>query len=88
MLIFTKILVVKKKQKNSLRTKLTYFSYRQNSLVPSCAFLLSTTPVCWSLKGREVTFNSGLKERAKLKQQESVWEEVMMLQLEAQAKKR
>lgn len=57
-------------------------------MVPSCAFLLSTTPVPWSLKGREVTFKSGLKERAKLKQQGSVWEEVVMLQLEAQAKKR
>lgn len=56
--------------------------------MPSCAFLLSTTPVPWNLKGREVTFKSGLKERAKLKQQESVWEEVVMLQLEAQAKKR
>lgn len=37
----------------------------------------------WRLRGREGIFKSGLKERVKVEQEESVWEEVVMLQVEA-----
>lgn len=57
-----------------LRTRLADFSYRQNSLVPSCAFLLQ--PSCaleaQNKGGGGVTFKSDLKERVKFEQEESV----------------
>ena len=87
MLIFIKILVVRKQQ-NNLRTRLAHFSYGGEFFGVLLCILAPTTPVCSRLKGREVTFNSGLKERVKLEQEESVWEEVVMLQVEAQAKDR
>ena len=43
----------------------------------------SSNPSCaWRLKGGEATFNSDLKERVILEQEERVWEEVVMVQVE------
>lgn len=78
MLIFIKILAVRKQQ-NSLSTKLGTFFLLEGFFGALLCILVPTTPESWKLKAREVTFTSGLKEKVKLEQKESVWEEVVML---------
>lgn len=87
MLIFIKILVVKKKKiAKQFRIRLADFSYRQKFFGILLCILASTSPVPWRLKEGEVTFKSDLKERVKLEQEESVWAEMVMFQVEAQPK--
>lgn len=87
MLIFIKILVVRKQQKQ-LRTRLSYFSYRQKFFGVLLCILDPTSPVPWRLKGGEAAFKSDLKERVKLEQEDSMWVEMVMVQVEAQPKHR
>lgn len=65
MLIFIKVLVVGKQQKQFKDLAGIFFLQAEFFGALLC-ILASATPVCWRIKGRKVTFNSGLKERDKL----------------------
>lgn len=47
--------------------------------------LAPTSPVFWSIQEGEITFKRDQKERVKHEQEESVWEEAVMLRVEGSA---
>lgn len=78
MLIFIKILAVRKQQKQ-FKYQAGIFFLLEEFFGALLCILVPTTPEPWKLKAREVTFTTGLRKKVKLEQKESVWEEVVVL---------